>query len=75
MVEQQVIGELAPAELGQEFFDIAVRGGAVFRGTGDRVPDLARADLAETQMRRQAGGDGEIGAVAAGGVRLEGAWR
>ena len=47
-VEEQVVGELAPAELGQELLgrgrQAAARGGA---------PDLARADLAESEVRRQ----------------------
>ena len=75
MVEQQVIGELAPAELRQELFDIAVRGGAVFRGACRRVPDLARADLAETQVRRQARRDAEVRAGRGRRRSPAGAWR
>src|SRR5262249_15495873 len=48
---QELIAELAPAELGQEFFDVARDASAPLRREGRGVPDLERADLAEPEMR------------------------
>ena len=52
-VEQQVTAELAPADFAEELVDLAreprVLGGDEMCG----VPDLARADFAEPQMRRE----------------------
>ena len=63
--------ELAPAEFAQEFVGIAgarrLIGGGKMRG----VPDLARTDLAEAQMRRKAGGAVAIGPVAVFGIAGE----
>ena len=60
--------EFAPAEFAQEFVGIACERGA-FGGRKMRgMPDLARADLAEAQMRRQAGCAVAVGPVAIAGV-------
>ena len=63
-VEQQMPAEFAPAELAQEFVGIAGERGTLGGGKMRGMPDLARADLAETQMRREAGGAVAIGPVA-----------
>ena len=51
VVVQQVAAELAPAELAQELFDAGSDRGIFRRGEPRGVPDLARAELAEPQMR------------------------
>jgi hypothetical protein len=62
---QQVIAELAPAELGQEFFNVAANPLILLDDELRRMPDLERADLAKAQMRRQPRGGFIIRAVAA----------
>ncbi len=55
MLVKKVIGKFTPIKLGDEFLDIARGGTALARERGrGRVPDLPRADLAETKMRRGA---------------------
>ena len=67
-VEQQVAAEFAPAEFAEELVDIARELRAFGGGKARGVPDLARAELAESQMRRQSRGAGAVGPVAIAGV-------
>src|ERR1700679_3031957 len=60
--------EFAPAEFAQEFVGIASLCGMLGGGKMRGMPNLARADLAKTQMRRKAGGAVAIGPVAISGV-------
>ena len=50
---QQMIGELAPAELAEIRLGAAIGPGVGTAGVGDGMPDLVRADLAEMEMRRE----------------------
>ena len=68
---QQVIAELAPAKLGQEFFNVAPNTLILLGDELRRMPDLERADLAEAQMRRQPRGSLIVGAIAARRVAFE----
>ncbi len=70
-VEQQVAAELAPAELAQELVDVAGEARVLGGGEAGCVPELARADLAEAQMRRQARGAVAVGPVAIVGVAAD----
>ncbi len=71
-VVQQVMRELAPADLAHE----AVRRRLCGRARGDGVARgrdaLARADLAEVQVRRQARGPGPVGPIAPLAVARDG---
>ncbi|MET4114083.1 hypothetical protein ABIB85_000498 [Bradyrhizobium sp. JR1.5] len=51
MVVQQVPAELTPAKLAQELVDAGTDRGVFRRGEPRGVPHLARAELAEPQMR------------------------
>src|SRR5690606_1790492 len=56
-VEQQMVGKIPPAQLAQVRLDVRALAG--IDGTGPAIElkmDLARRDLAEMQMRRQARG-------------------
>ena len=73
-VEQQVIGELPPAELAEIGLGAAagdLRRGRAADGRADRMPDAAGRDLAEVQVRRQAARALAIGPVAIGGIPRE----
>src|SRR5262249_30216105 len=48
--------------------DVARQRGALIGGKASSVPDLPRADLANAEMGRQAGGAGTIRPVARGGI-------
>ena len=50
---QQMIGEFAPAELAEIGLGAAIGPSVGSAGVGDGVPDLAWADLAEMEMRRE----------------------
>ena len=67
-VEQQMAAELAPAELAEELVDVGGQARVLGRRKACGVPDLARADLAETQMRREPRGAVAVGPVAVAGV-------
>ena len=60
--------ELAPADFTEEFIDIAGESVPFGGGEAGGVPDLAGADLAKAQMRRQARGAGAVGPVAIVGI-------
>ena len=70
IVEEQVVRELAPADLGEEFLGVALRSSRFAGGTGmlEGVPDLARPDLAEMQMGREPRCRGPVRPVAVLGV-------
>jgi hypothetical protein len=60
--------ELAPAQLAEEFFNVA-SGARIAVGSETRgVPDLSRADFTEPQMRRQVRRPIPIRPVATGGI-------
>ena len=71
VVEQQGVAELAPAQFGLELVGLAAQRGPGVDGGIDRGPDLAWADFAEMQVRRQARDGFRGGDVAAVGVAGE----
>lgn len=54
MIVEEVAAELAPAEFAQELVDARSECRIFIRGEPRRVPDMARAQFAEPQVRRQA---------------------
>ena len=52
IVMQDVVVELAPAQLGAKNLDVSRRGRSFAARMLDCVPELERADLAESEMRR-----------------------
>ncbi len=65
--------ELAPAEFAEEFVDIGGQARVLGRRKARGMPDLARADLAETKVRRQSRGAVPVGPVAIAGIAGDGA--
>ena len=71
-MEQDVVVELPPPDLGQELVGLGLGGVAHGRRGVNGPPDLTRADLAEMQVRGESGCSGDARQIALDAIAVDG---